>query len=229
MNVPPFIPPQIEVTGNVAEAPYQVRTVFVKRVVCLHTAFVALILSISLLPWPTTNLEAGALLTLAALLVLSLVRGVAKGWRHEQALSSICLPALAGGLALMTRSGVSAGIPFWVFGVVPLTMLAYVLLCGRDLSFVGMFTVGCLIIVATFGIAFGIGELQGANAGEIAVVLIGFTLYFVYDLAALQTRRRLGEEVGAVLDLFRDLLNFTTYPIRVVNHWRRHRIWSLRG
>ena len=229
MNVPPFIPPQIEVPGNVAEAPYRVRTAFVKRVVCLHTGFCALTLAISLLPWPPANLEAGALTTLAALLTLSLVRGVAKGWRHEQVLSSVCLPALVGGIGLMVRSGVGIGVPYWVFGVVPLTMLGYVLLCGRDLSFVGMFTIGSIAVTAALGASWGLGVMRAVQASEIALVLIGYTLYFVYDLAALQTRRRLGEEVGAVLDLFRDLLNFTTYPIRVINHWRRHRIWSIRG
>ena len=54
----------------------------------------------------------------------------------------------------------------------------------------------------------------------------GFIFYVVYDLSALLTRRRLGEEMGANADLFRDILNFTTYWARVRSHWRRHPIWQ---
>ncbi len=226
MNVPPFIPPQIEISGNVAEERYLVRTVFVKRVTGLHTAFCGIILGVALFEWPPAEPVAGLILTVVALLALSLVRGLAKGWRHEQVLSSVCVPALVAGIAILIRV---APVPFWVFGVAPLSMLAYTLFCGRDLSFLGMLVMGSLAVVASMVAGWGFGELSASLAFEAGAVLIAYLLFFVYDLAALQTRRRSGEEFGAVLDLFRDVLNFTTYPIRVINHWRRHRIWSLRG
>lgn len=229
MNVPPFIPSQIEIPGNVAEEKYLVRVGFVRRVVLLHTAFVSALLGLSLLPWPPTDLWLGAGFTLASLLALSLVRGLAKGWRHEQLLSVVCVPGLAVGVTLLVRSAVEAGVPFWVMAVVPATMMSYAMLCGRDWSFVGMFVIASLVTTAAVGALIALGGTDLATAAEMWFALEAYAFFYVYDLAALQTRRRLGEEVGAVLDLFRDLLNFTTYPIRVVAHWRRHRIWSLRG
>jgi hypothetical protein len=52
---------------------------------------------------------------------------------------------------------------------------------------------------------------------------LGYVLFFVYDLAALLSRRRLREVPAAVADLYRDLLNFITYSVRIVLHWRRFR------
>ncbi|HCD99673.1 MAG TPA: hypothetical protein DER07_01365, partial [Armatimonadetes bacterium] len=53
-----------------------------------------------------------------------------------------------------------------------------------------------------------------------------YLFFLVYDLAAVLTRRLPKEEWGAVVDLYRDALNFLTYSVRVVRHWRKHRIWS---
>jgi hypothetical protein len=52
---------------------------------------------------------------------------------------------------------------------------------------------------------------------------IGYICYFVYDLSMLVKRRRMGEEVAAVADLYRDLINFVTYSVRVYFHWRKFR------
>lgn len=226
MNVPPFIPPQIEIAGNVAEEPYAVRVRFLKRVVGLHSTFSAFILSVALVPLPETKLTFGLVLTFGALLALSFVRGLAKGWRHEQLLSTICVPPLVAGLAMLVSSAVDARYPFWVFAVAPTVTLLYVALCGRDLSFLGMFVMTSMgALLATVAGYIG-GTLDRTLAWEVGIGLVVYLLFYAYDLAALQTRRRQGEELGGVLDLFRDCLNFTTYPIRVVNHWRRHRIWS---
>ena len=80
------------------------------------------------------------------------------------------------------------------------------------------------------GIDLGMSLIDTAIQAGIGCVVgtIAYLAYFVYDLAALQTRRRLGQELGGVMDLYRDVLNFTTYPIRVVQHWRRHRFWSVK-
>lgn len=228
MNVPPYIPPQIEIPGNVAEEKYPVRVAFVKRVTMLHTASVGLILGISLTPYPLLSFHWALISTVASLLGLSLVRGVAKGWRHEQILSAAFVPVLIGGLASLVQSAVfDAGWPLWAFGLPALGHLLYALFCGRDFSFTGMF-------VLVFGGATAFTMLMswlepGAQPYTLMwLIMVGSTGFFTYDLAALQTRRRLGQEIGAALDLYRDLLNFTTYPVRVINHWRTHRIWSLR-
>ncbi len=226
MNVPPFIPPQIEIAGNVAEEKYAVRIGFIKRVVLLHAAFSGFILAVSLAPMPEAKLAVGAVLTLASLLGLSLVRGLAKGWRHEQFLSGVCVPPLVAGIAMLVKCSVEAGWPFWIFGLPSLATLLYTMSSGRDVSFVGMFTLTAIGSTTTLVVGWASHWFSTVRLGEAVAAVLAYLLFYVYDLAALQTRRRLGEEFGAVLDLFRDVLNFTTYPIRVINHWRRHRIWS---
>jgi FtsH-binding integral membrane protein len=226
MNVPPFIPPQIEIPSNVAEAKYPVRIAFVKRVVGLHSAYWAVILGLALIPLPAASLGLAASVVFGSLLGLSLVRGLAKGWRHEQLLSALCVPPLTFGLVMLVQVTVAFGLPFWVWGLGPISTLMYAMLCGRDLSFVGMFVMTSLGSCGTILFGAQFDWFTKPMLWESLIGLLAFLLFFVYDLAALQTRRRLGEELGAVLDLFRDLLNFLTYPIRVISHWRRHRIWS---
>lgn len=229
MNVPPYIPAQIVIPGNVAEERYDVRVGFVKRVAMLHAGSVGVVLALSLIPWAATvPFSVGLGAFLAGLLGLSLVRGLVKRWRHEQRLSAVFVPVVVGGLAVMVRSATfDSGYPLWVFGLPSLGHALYVAVCGRDLSFLGMF-----VLVAGGLSAFVLGAAWLDPAEQpytlIWLAMVSYTAYFTYDLAAIQTRRRLGEEMGAVLDLYRDLLNFTTYPVRVIQHWRRHRIWSLR-
>jgi hypothetical protein len=102
----------------------------------------------------------------------------------------------------------------------------YSLLCGRDLSYVGMFVLSAIASTTALCLIY-IGA--GATLGTVAIAIglnLAVLLYFVYDIAALLSRRRLGEELGAVADLYRDLLNVFGYSIRVVRHWQTHRIWS---
>jgi hypothetical protein len=228
MNVPPYIPPQIEISGNVAEERYAVRVGFVKRVTVLHAASVGIILALSMLPIPEISFRWGLVGTAFSLLGLSFVRGIAKRWRHEQRLSSFFVPIMILSLAVLVRSvTMDAGWPLWAIGLPALGNLIYVALCGRDLSFTGMF-----VLVST-GISGFVLLMSWLEPGQqpytlLWLAMVSYTAFYTYDLAALQTRRRLGQEVGAVLDLYRDTLNFITYPIRVINHWRAHRIWSLR-
>lgn len=229
MNVPPFIPAQIVIPGNVAEERYDVRVGFVKRVAMLHAASVGVVLALALTPWAATiPFQWGLAAFLAGLLGLSLVRGLVKRWRHEQRLSAVFVPLVVGGLAVIVRSAtIDSGYPLWAFGLPSLGHAIYVAACGRDLSFTGMF-----VLVATGITVFALGASriypEEQPYSMLWLGMVSYTAYFTYDLAAIQTRRRLGEEMGAVLDLYRDLLNFTTYPVRVIQHWRRHRIWSLR-
>jgi len=227
MYVPPFVPQQIEIPGNVATESYLVRLGFIRRVVGAHAVSVAIILVLSFLP-RTLSLTQSAGLTLIALLGLSLVRGLVKGKNYEQILSALLAPVLFLGIAQMVAIGPERGWPQWTIGIAPLAIVLYTLACGRDLSFMGMF-----VICAIFdGLALMAMRLAGVVSGDVLweAILIGvvYIFYFVYDLAALLTRRRLGEEIGAVLDLYRDVLNFTTYTVRVIRHWRKHRIWSLK-
>ncbi len=228
MYVPPYVPQPIVIADNVAQAAYLVRLGFVRRVVFLHSVTAGLVTGMALLPLPSLPPVQAAGLVLMLLVGLSLIRGLAKGRLADVRLSTFVLPVLLLALALWLRALFDQGWPIWSMGLGLACAVVYVGLCGRDLSFVGMFILALVMSsVAISGFAWRIrlGGLEFANA----LILNGaFLFYYVYDLAALLTRRRLGEEAGAVADLYRDVLNGITYPIRVWHHWREHRIWSLR-
>lgn len=227
MYVPPYVPQQIEIPGNVATERYLVRLGFIKRVVALHTVSVAIVLGLSYLP-RKLDLFQSAGLTLIALLSLSMVRGLVKGKRYEQLVSALIAPVLFVGLGQLIAIGPERNWPQWVIGIAPLGIVVYVLACGRDLSFMGMFVLCAVFVLCGLALAEIAGYIDGRVFLEAATLGIAYVFYFVYDLAALLTRRRLGEEVGAILDLYRDVLNFSTYTVRVIRHWRKHRIWSLK-
>jgi FtsH-binding integral membrane protein len=100
----------------------------------------------------------------------------------------------------------------------------YAALCGRDFSFVGQFVLSWLAVSIASGLLFFVGETAGNTVISGWVLASAWLFYFVYDLAALLTRRKRGEEVHAIADLFRDILNFITYPWRVYRHWKSIRV-----
>lgn len=226
MYVPPYVPQQIEIPGNVAEEKYLVRMNFVRRVAQLHFFTVFVAAGMAAAPIPVIKPGHAALLVLGLLIVLSIVRGVAKGRSAERRVSLALLPLTLFSVSLWFRALFDQGWPIWSLGVGVAIAVLYATLSGRDLSFVGMFVVSAVlssgVILLT---AWQLSHEPLVTSAAISLNAM-FLFYYVYDLAALQTRRRLGEEWGAVVDLYRDILNGITYPIRVYHHWRKHNIWS---
>ena len=68
------------------------------------------------------------------------------------------------------------------------------------------------------------GKVEGAQALSWNAIYLTF---YVYDLASLLARRRIGEEWAAVVDLYRDVLNVFGWIVRVFAHWRKHKIWNV--
>lgn len=228
MNVPPFVPQPIEIPRNVAEERYAPRLRFVRRVAVLHLLSVAIIAATAALVPVSIGIDSSGGLSLFLLIALSTIRGVVKGRPTERRLSGVLLPFLLAALGLFSRDVATLGIPVWVLGLVPLCGIVCVALSGRDLSYIGMFVWSWLGSWALFGVS---TIWLGATPAQVSFALIAsaaYALFLVYDLAALLSRRRLGEEIGAVADLYRDLLNVVGYIPRVWLHWRRHRVWSVR-
>ena len=221
MYVPSYVPQPIEIPANVANERYTVRLAFIRRVVAVYLASLVIIGLISLMVgnWSPFDL----MLVLVAMLALSLARELAKGRDIEQRLSFAVSPALLIGLGMCVHKLIDIHWPVWgmVIGVGCATV--YTFSCGRDLSFLGMWalSISCSTVLI---LVFGWHE-PGIVLIELLLANAIYLSYFVYDLAALLTRRRLGEEVGAVVDLYRDVLNMFSYPVRVWNHWRTHKIW----
>jgi hypothetical protein len=226
MYVPPYVPQPIEISGNVAEEPYKVRLSFIRRVSLLHFLTVLIAAAVAAVPQATASAIAAALFLFVILLLLSMVRGLAKGREADQRLSLFLLPILLFAIAVWFRALYFEGWAIWAIGVGIPCALAYVMLCGRDLSFVGMFALAliCSSLIIT-GLCWWL-RVSGLSTSAALSLNAVFLFYYVYDLAALLTRRRVGEEWGAVVDLYRDILNGLTYPIRVYHHWKKHNIWA---
>lgn len=223
MNVPPIFPEQIVIPGNIADAAYTVRLGFIRRVVYLHLIPVALTAASSLY-WLEPPFARWWMLWLGSLAVLSSLRAFTSPRSlalaaHWTALLLCCFTT--GQFARELRYD---GFATVLVVVAALAATLYAALCGRDFSFVGQFVMAWLAIILG---AIALRVFSPLTGGEVVsgwVLATAWLFYFVYDLAALLTRRRSGDEVFAVTDLVRDLLNFVTYPWRVVKHWRAIRI-----
>lgn len=226
MTVPPFVPQPIEIPGNVTTKPYLVMIGFVKRVSIAHFGSVLGVLGFALYGQPLAPTYAPAIFCLALLAVLNLLRTLAGGWKGEHLVSLALFPLFLASLGLSVRSLFDDGWPVWAPGLGLTAALVYSLFCGKDLSYVGMIALsGIVSTLAVIALGFAY-SLEGSTVWIACLLNAAFLLYHVYDLASLLSRRRLGEELGAVIDLYRDVLNIFGYTSRVIRHWREHRIWS---
>ncbi len=225
MYVPSYVPEQIEIPGNVAEARWSIVVGFVRRVLFLHFLTLLCIILIGYLPIGAAPLEASLPLLAASLIGLSIMRNIGKGKSWEQILSALAAPTLFISLGQIVAHFGQHGWPAWSISVGPAVAVAYVVIAGRDLSFLGMFVFSAG--VSSVVLCVWSGEMGRRELFQTLAVNLAYLFFYVYDAAAILTRRRLGEDWGAVLDLYRDTLNFITYPLRVWKHWRKHRIWSI--
>lgn len=226
MIVPNYIPEPMEVPGNVTEAPYRVRVAVIRRVTLLHLASVLMIGALTQLDLPRLGFLRSLGALAVVLLALDVWRILARGKPVEAKVSSLGLPAILVLAAMAVRAGTEAGIPVWspVAGVLAASI--YTVLCGRDYSFLGcMFLAMTASSVALAAVA-PLYTPTFQTASWALGLNIAYLLYHQYDLASLLSRRRVGEELGAVVDLYRDVFNFFGYIVRVIRHWRKHRIWD---
>lgn len=225
MNVPPIFPEPITVPGNAAEAPYDVRLRFVRRVIAGHAAaWSAVAVAAAWLPDRVDRIEPILGFALIVMAILHFTRRFFRRGHLDRwfgaALFGLLLALLAWAGGALHRTG-------WPVAVLPAAALGmglYALAAGRDFSFVGQ---GVLV---GLGLAAGLvaGVFAGVWSPADAVLGLGvgvpFLAYAVYDLAMILKRRRPDEVALSVVDLFRDPLNFTTYGLRVIRHWQRVRV-----
>ena len=223
VQIQPYFPEPLEISGNVARERYLVTLGFILRTMAGHFLSVAATVVVAAMPPSRVTLLASALVFLGCLLTLTLVRRFLHGRRPDNLLSTALMVPTLWSLGVTLRSLHDAGQAVWIVGAAYLFASAYGLFCGKDFSFVGQFVLTTFATALTAVAAVALGAVSGAQALLWAAVALVYVFYYVYDLAALLSRRRLGEEPAAVADLYRDLLNFLTYSARVVLHWRRYR------
>ncbi|MEZ0325428.1 MAG: hypothetical protein ACAH95_05945 [Fimbriimonas sp.] len=227
MIVPNFIPDPLEVPGNVTEQPYTLRLKFIRSVTWLYLVSICLLGLLMTLPMPRIGPWMAAAGLASVLIALEVWRIIARGKDIEGTVSAAMLPVVLVAVALVLSEFRAAGWPVWQLLVGPTCAVIYTALCGRDYSFLGNFALSLIasaVVVAGVGDAMHLTIAQAAFAQATNLALLS---YFLYDLASLLSRRRMSEQLAAVTDLYRDVLNFFGYFIRVVKHWQRHRIWSL--
>lgn len=221
MPIQPYFPEPISVPGNVAGAKHRLRVAFVRRVVGWHCLAMALVGFLAWLVPLSLPLAVSSLCFVGGLIALTIVRRAFDGTSADSALSMAFLIPTLFSLSQCLRALHDQGWPILVLVPVTFSIGLYVLLCGNDLSYIGQFCLCSLFTLASVVVAVAV-KFWSQGQGLIAMSLaIAYLFYFVYDLSMLVKRRRIREETAAVADLFRDLINFATYLVRVYLHWKR--------
>lgn len=225
---PPLVPGPITVPGCAAEEPYDKRITFIKRVAIL-SALSLLVMAGSVYAWyldgralaaspAFLGLVSGGLLILIVLVRRASLFVQLAVFVPFFLVGSAALASLSGDL-LSRQDGLYQVAVALYFGLLT-GKLVYAALCGRDYTHVGSFvlTSGWLILIGTSAkFAFG---CPGLTATWLTVLAIGANLYWHYDLAMILRRRLIREEMSSVIDLYRDVLNWISYPVRVVKYQR---------
>ncbi len=227
MYVHNYVPDPIEVPGNVTEEPYAERLAFIRRVSALHAISVCAIAGVVLAPTAILPRLTTSVYVLLLLLILCLLRIVFRGTKTEAMASLTLLPIVVVVFGMAAASWWQAGFPVWSASVGLVCAVTYTMICGRDFSFVGQFVLGLIASSAIVSLAVIWLQLDKLHAAQALAWNGCYLLYYVYDLASLLARRRKGEELAAVVDLYRDVLNFFGWIVRVIAHWRQHKIWTL--
>jgi len=225
LHVPNFVPEPIEIPGNVTERSYNVQLSFIRRLELLFLLSLGGILAFYFGPLPTISLRASATFVGGAILILSGVRLLMRKSEFEAVISISMLPAVLAGFALLFRALEREGVPVHAPLAGILCGVIYTLACKNDFSFVGQFMLSLIpssVFLSIWGLARGESPQYVSAALALNAVVLG---YSVYDRAKLMHRRRAGDELAAVADLYRDPLNVFGYLARCVVHWRRHQIW----
>ena len=169
------------------------------------------------------------LLAIALCLVtLDFLRIAIRGKAAEARASGLCLPAVLVLTAWVIRETQLAGWPVYQGAIGPSCIALYAMLSGRDFSFVGCALLSFIASSAAVAGMASAGDFDRTHAAFALGTNGVFVLYVVYDLASLMARRRKGEELAAVVDLYRDIFNFFGYAVRIVKHWQKHRIWTVK-
>ncbi len=222
-QVAPYFPEPIVVSRNIGDSPYALVVSFSKQVISLNLVSSLLIGAFAL--WPILKIDLPILwgIFLGSLVLLTIVRRVLNGGVTDNILSALfLLPTLVSAGEIL-RIYHDLHFPVVFLAAIPVWSAIYALFCGRDLSFPGFFVLSSLatILAGVVSTVFGLVSWSFAMAGS-GLAIAGLA-YFTYDLASILRRRRPGEEVAAAADIFRDLLNFLTYSVRVILHWRKFR------
>ena len=221
--IQPFFPEPIQVTRSVSQSNYDARIDFVKRtMVCFTGTLLPVVLISNFIP-AVIEAKMAAYLLLFVLIFLTLTRRFFGRGVVEKANSIFGTGAVLCLIAILLVWANRTGWPVFLLASQLLMMLVYTLACGRDFSFVGFIVITSATQIAINLMASAFHVLPDPHLGQMSLFAVAFSWYVSYDLAMIMKRRRPEEVASSVADIYRDLLNFATYPIRVIDHWRKYR------
>ena len=225
MYVPNYVPEPEAMAGNVTQAPYTKRLLFIRETFyrfCLWVLVIAL--GAWAIPSEFARESRFVWVWVLALALISLIRTIGRGKSWEVQTAPLQVLICVGITALAARTATTFHFPAWSILAGIGCFAVYAMLCGRDFSFVGGYVLA--LIASSTIIAFIMVEeaLTSLESWQ-AILWNAFgLLYLVYDLASLMCRRKTNEVTAASVDLFRDVFNPFGWVPRVVMHWYRHRI-----
>lgn len=228
------MPEPITVPGSVADGDYATRVRFARFVgVCHLISLAALAGMVAIFMRPESRLyvdkigfEAVLLFSASCLVVLAAVRHASVVWQTLFLIGFLISSAAWMGSALARGHEIYPGF-METLGIGIATawtsVLLYNLLCGRDYSFVGEFTLSLLavfVFATLYAVRVKMALLEIAVVLGLCAIAVG---YWTYDLAMILGRRTAAEKLQAVFDLYRDMLNFLWFPVRILRMPRRRR------
>jgi hypothetical protein len=224
---PPYFPEPITVPNNVADGKYARAVAFIRVVavgnllsLCLLAFVIRGWLDPAALRWlAQIDTEVTYLAAILSLVALAFLR---KAHIAVQLVAFAVLLFAAGaalalwGAYLHDRFPVYTEVFVRTFVVAWIGALVYCSLAGRDFSFVGCFMLVGLLCLGYIIYAAIRTDVVFSEGMTMAVTLALTLFYWLYDMAMILRRRTHDEAALAILDLYRDLLNFVRYPIRVM-------------
>lgn len=216
-------PEPYTVPGNADEETYAVKVKFIKRALVGHSLTMVAIGLFSF--WPIWQLSSTQLiLALAAVLVaLTTSRFLLRHGRLEQIASIVLLLAAIPLLGQLGHDIRYIGYPIESVMIAGVSIGVFTIAVGRDFNFTGM-VVTCSL--ATLAMLFVETTQHFIDPGALAfswIIAIAYLIYIAYNMAMILKRRRVTDLPSVPADFLRDLLNFTTYPIRIFAHWRSYK------
>lgn len=223
VHIQPYFPEPVEVSGNAATERYIARLGFIRSTMAGHALSAGAVVAVAVFWEPTVTAALAGGVFFGSLFALTVVRRVLDGGALDNVLSLLLLLPTVLSLAVLFRLAFDAGSPVWILGIGYALANLYGVFCGRDFSFVGQLVLTTIVLTIILLAITIFSTLSWRDAAFWGLLTVVYATYYAYDLASLLRRRRLGEAPAAVADLYRDLLNFITYAVRIVLHWRRFR------
>lgn len=227
------------VTGPVAEAPAETRAAFLQKVymtlfvgvaVAMGTGFMILQDAINTqMQGPLARLVLGSpIVVMIAYIAMAFGAGFAARVKGVNIVVYLLFTMVTGGLLsfafIYAYAATGSYAVIWnAFGLTALVfggLTGYVLISGKDFSFMGgMLWVGLLVLIG-FSIGAMFLKIPGMQLGISVGAVLLFAMFVLYDTSNIMRRLGPNEWVAGALSLFIDFINMFIHILRILSDRR---------